>query len=91
MQSGCPQRLPLKSYLYRVIREYRFLVIVTLIKTNTLTISKVNGRNYLYCSLTPFALTNFKVSLGNLSYHYYYGVNNIPSSPLFLDMAGADC
>jgi len=51
MQSACPQRLPLKSYLYRVIRENRFLVIVTLIETNTLTLSEVNGGDYLYGSL----------------------------------------
>ena len=79
MQSGCPQRLPLKSYLYRVIREYRFLIIVTLIEANTLTIPNIYRWDYLYFSLTPFPLTNFLVSLDNLSYHYCYGDNNIPS------------
>ncbi len=51
MQSGCSQRLPLQSYLYRVFREDSLLIIVTLIQANAVTISKVYGGDYFYFSL----------------------------------------
>jgi len=53
MQPGCPQRLPLQSYLYRVIGEYRFLFIVALIQANAFTTPDIYSRNDFYCSLTP--------------------------------------
>ena len=59
MQPGGSQRLPLKSYLYRVIGEYRFLLIVTLIQANAFTLSKVYSRNDFYCSLTSLPLRIF--------------------------------
>ncbi len=55
MQSWCSQRLPLKGYLYRLVGEYRFLPVITLIEANALTISEVYGRDDFRNSL-PYRL-----------------------------------
>jgi hypothetical protein len=44
MQPGRPQRLPLQGYLYRVIEEYRLLLVIALVEANALTVSDVYGR-----------------------------------------------
>ena len=89
MQSACPQRLPFKSYLYRVVGENRFLLIVTLIEANTLTIPDIYRRDYLYGKL-PLPATNFLALLS--IYHITISiVITIFSLRLFLDRAGADC
>ena len=48
MYPGCPQRLPLQGDLYRLLGEYRFLVIVTLIEADTLTLFQVYCRDNFY-------------------------------------------
>ena len=69
MQPGCPQRLPLQSHLYRVVREYRFLLIVALIQANAFTISKVYSRNNFYGTL-PHRLTLKYMPQGIILYLY---------------------
>jgi len=54
MQPRCTQRLPPQGSLYRVIRKYRFLVIVTLIQANALTLPQVYGWDYFYCDPPSF-------------------------------------
>jgi len=51
MQPERSQRLPPESYIQGAVRKYRFAVIITLIKANTFTVSKVYGRNYFYVPL----------------------------------------
>ena len=68
MQPWCPQRLPFQSYLYRVIREYRLLVIITLVKANALTMSNVYGGDYFYCNLPLTAIAVLLLSINKASY-----------------------
>jgi len=55
MQSWYPQRLPLQCYLYRVVREDRFLVKVALIQANAPAVSNVYGGDDFYNNL-PYRL-----------------------------------
>ena len=59
MQSWCPQRLPLESYLYRVVGEYCFLLIIALIQADTLALPQVYRRDYFYGNLTPCVPLSF--------------------------------
>jgi len=52
MYPGRPQGLPLQCYLRRVTREYRFLLIVTLVEADAPAFSDVQGWNYVY-GFTP--------------------------------------
>ena len=61
MDSGSSQRLPAESYLYGVIREAGFLVVITLIETDAPAISKVYSGDYFYGSITS------QVNIGELS------------------------
>ena len=75
MQPWCPQRLPLQGNLYRVIREYRLLIIVALIKANALTVSKVYSGDYFYVNLTPSSYNlPYPYQPGLVSFGLYYSI-----------------
>lgn len=53
MQPCCAERLPLQGDVYRVIREYGLLVIITLIESDAPAFSEVYSWNYFYVTLPP--------------------------------------
>ena len=48
MNSGSPQRLPLQSNLYRVLGEYGFPFVITLVEADAITFSEVYSRDDVY-------------------------------------------
>ena len=48
MQPVCPQRLPLQSYLHRVIGKDSLFIVVALVQSDAVATSNVNGRDYFY-------------------------------------------
>jgi hypothetical protein len=53
VDSRRPHRLPFQGDIQRVVGKYRFLVIISLVKANTLPISQVYGRDNFYFIASP--------------------------------------
>jgi hypothetical protein len=53
MQPRRSERLPPQGDVYRVVREYGLLVIITLIESDAPAFSEVYSWNYFYVTLPP--------------------------------------